>query len=260
MPLTIVRPRANQQFNINTTPRMPTINCEVRFTGGIQTGNPRTAYNWEVEVAENVTRDSCASSRIGTCSQQVQANNVRGRVWTPNFTVIQGGNATIRVSTQQGGNTITASVTVRIRGTNPNTNTVTQRLGGAGTVADYIAAHESSRAQFNRNGEPLEGPGGDVGIMQLCNPAASCLQRWHWQQNVDAGLALLRVKEAAARRYLDRHRVNGNYPNNQGLNNNDVFLREAIQRYNGGTYWTWDAAANLWRMNPPNTYVSRVLP
>ena len=165
----------------------------------------------------------------------------------------------ITVRATVGGNTLQASVNIRIRGTNPARALVTQRLGGAGTAADRIACHESGRRQFDTTGMPLRGRGGDVGVMQLCNPAASCAQRWNWTANVDAGVALMAEKSSPARSHLNKHQVQGHYPNNQNLDDAGVLLRETIQRFNGGAYWTWNPAQNRWEPAPPNGYVAAVL-
>ena len=129
--------------------------------------------------------------------------------------------------------------------------------------ADRVACHESGRRQFSSAGMslgmPLLGPGGDVGVMQLCSPAATCAQRWNWSANVDAGMALLRQKRAAAGRYLNSHQVGMNYPNSLGLSNAEVLQRETLQRYNGGRYWTWHSGRNRWEPNPPNNYVANLL-
>lgn len=133
------------------------------------------------------------------------------------------------------------------------------RLGGANSAGERIACQESRKRQFDATGMPLLGTGGDVGVMQLCNPAANCNQRWNWSANVDQGLALIRTKETEARTYLNGHRINGRYPNDLDLNDENVLLRETVQRYNGGTYWSWNTALNQWQAAPPNGYVDLVL-
>jgi hypothetical protein len=259
MPLTIVQPAANTRFNIDATPRMPTITCQARITGVQPDPTPSTLFNWSIQITETVRASTCPSSRVGNCSLVAEQRNVRGGIWTPTFSSIQGGDALITVTVTQGDATLTASVNVQIRGINPAAASITQRAGGAGTAGDQIACRESGRRQFDSAGMPLLGPGGDVGVMQLCSPAATCLQRWDWTANVDAGLALLGNKEAAARRYLNQHQLNGHYPNNQGLDDAGVLLRETLQRYNGGAYWRWNAGANRWESAPPNQYVAHVL-
>ncbi len=241
--LTIVQPAGNAVFNIDTAPQMPTIMCQARINGVQPDPTANSQFDWSVQVTETITPSSCPSSTRGNCQLTVLGANVRGGNWTPAFPSIQGGDAVIILSTMYQGTRLQATVNIRIRGTNPASAMVTARLGGARTAADLIACRESGRRQFVADGTPVLGPGGDVGVMQLCNPAASCGQRWSWTANVDAGLALINQKQAEATRYLNQHQVNGHYPNNQNLSDADVLLRETIQRYNGGAYWRWVAGA-----------------
>jgi hypothetical protein len=97
--------------------------------------------------------------------------------------------------------------------------------------------------------------------MQLCNPAATCRQRWSWSENVARGANLLQQKRNEATAYLNHHAPGGHYPNNLGLGDADVVQRETLQRYNGGRYWQWDNTASRWVANPPqgNNYVQQVL-
>ncbi len=74
-----------------------------------------------------------------------------------------------------------------------------------------------------------------------------------------AGTALIAQKATSARNHLSQHVVNGHYPNDQNLSDADVLLRETIQRYNGGAFWTWDAQHSCWHASPPNNYVAGVL-
>jgi len=260
MPLVIVLPAPNTTFNVDATPRMPTIQCQARITGVQPDPTPTTGFNWTIEITETVASSSCASARVGSCTQRVTQQTVRGGNWTPQFTAIQGGDATITVEVPQPGGALRTSVNARIRGTNPAAGSITMRVGGAGSTGDRIACHESGRRQFDGAGMPLLGPGGDVGVMQLCNPGASCLQRWSWTANVDGGLALLRQKATEARTYLNQYVVNGHYQNDQSMSDADVLEYETIQRYNTRAgYWSWNGTARRWQANPPNTYVADVL-
>jgi hypothetical protein len=259
MALQIVQPAANSIFNIDATPRMPTIRCQARITGIQPDPTPATRLQWSIAIVEQIQASTCPSSRRGNCTLNLAQQNVVGGTWTPNLVDIQGGDAVISVQAVVQGANLQASIQVRVRGTNPAAATITARLGGAGTAADRIACHESGRRQFNAAGTPLLGPGGDVGIMQLCNPAASCIQRWGWTDNVDAGRALMSQKQTIAQHHLNSHQVQGHYPNDQNLDDAAVLLRETIQRYNGGAYWKWNGSLSRWEAHPPNEYVTRVL-
>ena len=180
---------------------MPTVTCQVRINGVQPDPTPNSAFDWLIQITEAIAQSSCPSSKIGNCQLTVSEQNVHGGNWTPALPSIQGGDALITVSTTYQGKRLQASVNVRIGGTNPTAAIVSARLGGAGTAADLIACHESGRRQFV-GGTPILGPGGDVGVMQLCSPAATCEERWSRTANVDAGLALINQKQADATRYL----------------------------------------------------------
>jgi hypothetical protein len=260
--LEITSPLPGETFNTDASPRMPNIPFVARIEGVEPDPTHRVPFEWQFEVVETVAGDTCASARIGECRER-WAESVTGGIWRPTFgRTIIGGEATLRVRARVHGLLLAADVTnIHIRGTNPGAAAITARAGGAGTTGDRVACHESSRQQFDASGMPLLGPGGDVGVMQLCNPAATCQQRWDWTANVDQGLALFGDKQAAALGYLNNHRIDGNYPNSLGLSNAAVLERESIKRYNGGHYWEWDDDVSQWVNNPDpgNNYVANVL-
>ena len=258
--LEILNPTRCQIILIDATPRMPNIQCRARIKGYDPDPTSRLEFEWSLKNIENIGADTCASAGLGRC-RVTDNGETTGGSWQSNFgRVVQGGEATLAVKAAFFSRTLSNQQPLRIRGTNPAAAAITGRIG-AGGIEDNIACRESGRQQFDAAMMPLLGPGGDVGVMQLCNPAATCLQRWDWTANVDAGLDLFQDKIRIARAYLNRHTVNGNYPNNLGLNNREVLQREAVKKYNGGRYWRWNAATSQWVAdpNPRNNYVANVL-
>jgi hypothetical protein len=254
--MNILAPTPGSTFHITGEPRMLVIVCLLEALDIPPL--PIPVFDWEVVTHDPIVSSTCASSLI-TC---VGSETFLNAGLTPSLALgnFLGGDATIFArTTTPDGVRHEASVAVRIVGDNPDPADVTAALGGAGTIADLIARHESGRQQFLPSGAIKLGSGGDVGVMQLCNPAATCEQRWDWRENVRGGLTNLASKEASARAYLNQHRVGGSLPNDQGFDDAEVLRRETIQRYNGGAYWVWDATANLWRKSPPNDYVFLVL-
>jgi hypothetical protein len=257
--LVIDEPAANATFFIDPTPAMPVINCRARITGLSPDPTPQTLFDWQITITETPQPGTCQSAKV-QCVQSEEGHIIGGR-WTPVLDFFQGGEAVIRVGASVEGQTVQNTVGVRIRGTNPGAAAITAACG-AGSDADRIACHESRRRQF-ANGLPYLGPGGDVGVMQLCNPAATCRQRWSWLENVIRGMNLLEQKRVDASTYLNKHAPGGNFPNDLGLSNAEVLQREAIQRFNGGSYWRWDGDKNHWVAHPPTApnpnYVRDVL-
>lgn len=254
-------PSAASIHRIDVTPQMPAIPVRARIQGINPDPTVGTDFNWRALIREDIPRSTCASARLGVCESRVAQNGIRGGSWTPVFPTNIGGNVTFFVDTLLGGSLLVSnSINVEIRGNNPSPADITALAGGAGTDADRVACHESGRRQFNVDGTPLLGPGGDVGVMQLCNPSANCEQRWNWRANVNAGMVLLTQKRGQAIAYLNTHKDSaGNFPNSLSLSNNAVIQRETLQRYNGGHFWVWNGVTHQWEPAPPNSYVSNVL-
>src|ERR1700730_8313943 len=137
MPLNIVEPAPDALFHIDTTPRMPSIRCEARITGSEPDPTEGTLFDWSIKITDVVRASGCASSRLGTCTQVLNEQNVGG-VWTPVFKDIQGGDAIISIRATIHNAVLQASVNVKIRGANPPVADITARLGGAGKAAPRI--------------------------------------------------------------------------------------------------------------------------
>lgn len=174
--LDIVSPRRGELdvLYIDTTPRMPEFQARIR---GIEPDpTPSSSFTWQLDVVETVRPDTCASAGIGECREDPSGERVIGGRWRPD--TIQGGNAMLWVDARVHGERLTAYVDdFLILGRNPAMAAVTARAGGARSIGDRIAIAESGRQQF-RDGMPDFGRTGDVGVMQLCNPPATCPQRW----------------------------------------------------------------------------------
>lgn len=257
--LVIDVPVPGQEFAIDATPTMPAIKCQARIVGVAPDPTPRTAFNWFIEIVEPRQAGTCASAGV-SCVYFDQANGLVGGVWLPQFQGYRGGDVRIGVSVTYAGSVLRAETRVKIIGTNPPFSEVHKACGGSTTDAAKIACHESGMQQFRKSGLPVLGPGGDVGIMQLCGPKpATCDERWNWRANVAAGIALFTTHSAAARQYLDTHKVDGKWPNDKNMTKEQVLQRESIKRYNGRVYWTWDEKSSMWLAQPPGDYTDKVL-
>jgi hypothetical protein len=263
--IAIDAPAPGSTFRIDATPAMPAIACRAKITGVAPDPTPTTKFTWQLTIREKAPAGTCPSAGV-LCIYSEDALDVIGGAWTPSLTTIQGGDVTITVRANVAGIAVTATTTATVLGTNPTTAAVVAACGGAGTDADRIACHENGRQQFDQNGMPALGrgnpggpPGGDVGIMQLCNPAATCQQRWNWKASVAAGVALLTSKRTSARAYLRSRTPSGPFLNDQRMTDADVLQRETLQQYNRGHFWQWDATTKRWTSKPPDGYVAKVL-
>ncbi|QBP78350.1 hypothetical protein E2K99_19240 [Herbaspirillum huttiense] len=91
---------------------------------------------------------------------------------------------------------------------------------------------------INKDLEPIVAGDRGFGVVQLTNPMPSYSQIWSWKENVDAGIALLRKKRAAAKRDFEKEKP---------VSYTDEMLdTETITRWNGGKYHEWDQDKKKW--------------
>jgi hypothetical protein len=96
---------------------------------------------------------------------------------------------------------------------------------------------------------------------------------------VQAAMGLLQRQEGIAKAYLDQHRCDADsagqsatstaspsaipntnqYPNSESLNDDQVMLREMLQRFLGAAYWQWDETSGQWQANAPDDKVEKIL-
>jgi len=138
---------------------------------------------------------------------------------------------------------ISATISIKIKATNPAQNDVVQYLSTKpdSDGFDKILQQETKFRHFNGNGEPIKSFDNGYGLCQLTTPAPTFEQVWSWKRNLDGGLALFAQKRASARTYLGQ----------SGRQFSDAQLRfESVCRWNGGTYHRWDAGVKRWVRTP----------
>ena len=261
MILRINKPFAGQIFHIDQSGHMPVLRCEAVLLDD-QEQPVKSSMQWLLEIHDNIWPARCPSAKIGRQVVRLQGASVGMGVWSPAFDAPCGGDARLTVSSQWEGQTYSANVPFGIRGRNPAPDAVLKQLGGETSPLAQLAYHVSALRQFDVQGLPLVGKDGAVGMLQLCDPAASSHQRWSWVHNVQAGKALFQRLEGQSRAYLDRHRSGHGiiqYLNDQDLSDGEVLLREILQRFLGGAYWRRDEQAGLWCADPPDDAVDTLL-
>ena len=258
MILRIDHPMPGQIFHIDETGHMPMLRCEASL---LDKDNQalRAPMKWLLQIADHIWPGACPSAKVGRQVLSLHGTSVGIGIWTPSFPTVCGGEATLTVSADYQGENYQARVNFRIRGKNPSADAVLQRLGGEYSPLRHIAQFLSALKQFDMQGLPYVGDHGEVGIMQLCDPAASWPARWSWVQNIEAGKALMHRAQGSAKAYLDQHRIEGTYPNNQSLSDSGVLLREMMQRILGGAYWQWDEHDDQWRRDPPDNSLDTLM-
>ncbi|MGD0571134.1 MAG: hypothetical protein ABSA78_22270 [Candidatus Sulfotelmatobacter sp.] len=209
---------SNVVFTITSDPTWPSIPFATDATG------PHT-WNWKI------TWGSFSESGVATtASNQWDAQSVVGN---------RGGTltVTIRAATQ------TAVATVKIKGTNPSSNDVTQFLVSKPNSDgfDKILIHESGCRHFNLAGEPIKSFDNGYGMCQLTSPPPNFGQVWNWKLNIEGGLSLFASKRTEATNYLSQS--GRSYTQDQ-------LKYESVCRWNGGSYHEWDNTKSLWVRHP----------
>jgi hypothetical protein len=135
------------------------------------------------------------------------------------------------------------SISISIVGTNPTEQEVLTYLATKPDrgIMERIVRHESRFRQFRDSGEPLGSFDGGFGLTQLTNPAPRLEEMWNWKRNIDAGLRVLAEKRAQA---LTFFATSGSAPTE------DQLLRETVSRWNGGSYYAWEASTRQWIRRP----------
>lgn len=210
----ITSPKSADSFSISSSAAWPSLVVQTDGTGS-------HTWNWTIKWGVFTTSGSDVTS---------------GNKWDAAAAITNlGGLLTVQATA----NKLTASVSVRIKGTNPSAQEVSQYLSTkANSVGfDKIIAHESKFKHFNANGEPIKSFDNGYGMCQLTFPAPSFEKVWNWKLNVDGGLSLFSQKRASALTYLGQ---------SQRSYTADQLTYETVCRWNGGHYHEWDAAAGAW--------------
>jgi hypothetical protein len=206
------KPRSNESFTISAVPEWPSIPFETDAKG---------THTWQWSISWGTYKKSGRET-------------TPGNTWNAQSVVTDfGGTLTVRAEAQKAA----ATISVKIKGTNPPASLVTQYLAKKSNADgfDKIIAHESKFVHFTPStNEPVKSFDNGYGMCQLTTPAPNFEQVWNWQSNVDAGLKLFEQKRTAAMTYLSQS--NRSYTTDQ-------LKYEAVCRWNGGSYHEWDATS-----------------
>ena len=192
---------AGPQFAITEQCEMPSIAVTANFKN--VTPDPKLPLQFRWKVTLVFTGGNCAHSQ-SRIIKHPEINQVTpiGTLTIP-FTQIRGGSLTVAVTVAAGPLNLAAeSKGLEIVGTNPS---VPALLGVCPKDDAFkkLMRLESGLRQFRAPGCPLfSGDNlGGVGICQITQPRPTDDQVWSWKENLAAGLALYRQKEAIARAY-----------------------------------------------------------
>ena len=210
----ITSPAPDAVFTIDSAANWPSIPFQTDATG------PHT-WTWKT-----FTQSGMENSSANQWDAQTAVVNLGG---------------TLTVTAKSGNDT--ARVTVTLKATNPTVADATTFLATQANSAgfDKILEKEASFRNFNAAGEPIKSFDNGYGMCQLTTPPLTFTQVWNWKQNMEAGLLLFATKRAAAVTYLTQSNRSAT---------DDQIKYEAVCRWNGGHYHTWDAKSEAWVRNP----------
>jgi len=208
------KPKLDQIFSITSGPDWPSIQFETDATGS-------HTWNWTI-TWRTFSKSGKEITALNKWDAQSAITNC-------------GGTLTVRAEA----NKASATITVKIKGTNPSAQEVTQYLNTKANSAGFgdIIEHESKFKQFNASNEPVKSFDNGYGMCQLTTPAPTFEQVWNWKSNIDGGLKLFEQKRTAAIAYLSQ---------GSRTYTDDQVKYEAVCRWNGGSYHEWDATAGKW--------------
>lgn len=240
---------------MSSEPQMPEIVCEARlrgFSGGT------VIFGWSAHL--QWTNDADQPDRHFRSLFEGQSNAVGSDTsrWFVDWDdKVRGGVAeTLSVNVQVGGKRYQALKRrpFSVLGKNPPVSDVKAGLNVDEQVIVFMESYPKW-CHFSE-GLPIFGAPHGYGLMQLDNPRATDEQVWNWRENRDAGVLLFADKRNEALAFPGRIRArarSGKLPigfqNATDFSNEEQLLKEAFQRYNGGTYWNWVPA----RPNDPQS-------
>lgn len=199
--LTFVKPTVNQEFPITADVVMPVIDVEVKVEGG----GPGLSLLWGAELSFKCNSCSHGTARV-ISHPKLTGTSTDGK-FSLRFTQIRGGTVMISVNAKVGTQMLSASLGVKIVGTNPTKAQVAVQFPDE--ILRKIANFESSgMRQFNASGGsaspcPLFSSDnlGGVGMMQITYPQPTDDEVWSWIANMNKGKQILADKKPIAKGY-----------------------------------------------------------
>ncbi|MDH4580431.1 hypothetical protein E8F20_00905 [Pseudomonas sp. BN415] len=229
-----VSPPDKEVFKITSEPALPEIIFE--FKANID-GNYEWSWVIEWEAKTSGLRERARNGKTLQTFSEYGSFVGKGKKWVADFGgKILGGKLTVTVLVD--GKKLERSVT--IRGHNPNKEEIATYVYGLDGVRgfDKLLEQETGSKHFiNLDGEPIVAFDKGYGITQMTNPAPTYEQAWNWKENIAAGSFLYKEKVRLAEKYLGQ----------SGRDYSDEQLqREAVSRWNGGSYHEWDPNSETW--------------
>jgi len=233
-----VRPNTGERFYIDEVAKFPSIIFEIKTSA-----TPPYEWKWRIDWSARVSglREEIRRGRRLKIFSEAGNFSSNHNLWEADLNEkIIGGKLTVTV---KAGNTIFRR-TVVVLGKNPTEVDVKKFIMGIPNAAglELLIKQESLFKQFiNCDGEPVVAGDGGYGIAQLTNPMPTYQQAWSWKENIRGCARLFHEKQVEAARFLGQ---DGRAYTSEQL------AMEAISRWNGGKYHSWNDKTQSWERNP----------
>jgi hypothetical protein len=214
--LTFVKPTVNQEFPITADAVMPVIDVEVK----VESSGPAPLYGigltWTAELS--FTCKNCPHGPVRLITHpKITGLSPTGK-FQISFSQIRGGLLIISVAAKVGTQMLSASVGVKIVGTNPIKSQVKTRFPDE-TILKIASFESTGMRQFDTSSGQTTSPcplwsadnKGGVGMMQITHPQPSDDEVWNWIANVTKGKQILAEKKGIAKGYPKKVRDSANF-------------------------------------------------
>jgi len=124
--LTFVKPTVNQEFPITADVTMPVIDVEVKLEGGAPPPPAGWSLSWTADLS--FQGSSCPHGTGRVMAHPKLTGMATGGKFSIRFTQIRGGTVTISVDARVGPQLLSASLGVKVVGTNPSKAQVSQQF------------------------------------------------------------------------------------------------------------------------------------
>ncbi|QJQ03196.1 hypothetical protein C798_24070 [Herbaspirillum rubrisubalbicans Os34] len=229
-----VKPNTLDKFYIDSEAVFPSIEFEIKT----EVAGP---YKWSWLIAWDAhvsgLREKPRGSKVASFSEKGEFTQ-DSKTWNAkSINKVVGGRLVVTV--EVGGTKFRR--TVLVLGKQPSAEKIKAYLEARdATALEKLVAQESKFKHFiNLDSEPVVAGDKGYGLTQLTKPVPKYSQIWSWKENLDAGIALVAEKKAAAKKFLDTHGANSY--------TQDMLDLETISRWNGGSYHEWNTTDKKWQ-------------
>lgn len=231
-----VKPATGEKFYIDDEARFPEIAFEI--TTEIE---PPYKWLWEISWEAKVSglREKARGKLVQTFKEQGNFDQ-RAKTWdAKKIGKVIGGKLVVKVIVDKQ----VFKRTVYILGKQPTQKQVDDYLisKNAGSLSKLIKQESQHKHFILLDSEPIVSGDKGYGLAQLTTPPPTFEQIWHWRKHWDEAIKLFEIKRKIAKNYLGKK---------DRQYTNEMLEVEAISRWNGGEYHTYNDSKKTGERNP----------